>query len=172
MKSMAKKVVAVLMASVICLSMCLSVSAATISKAQHKSPQYGGGAATVFYVNAKNKNTTSINYSSDAWNLYDKYRTARSSLQWRYAYTEVQIWGRNNTSEGWKYISKTNVKNKRTQTLSMKGYTQYKVRVYSWKTSTIGTYIGGDYNSSAYWSDGMTPTCTFTAKSNVKSLAK
>ena len=54
----------------------------------------------------------------------------------------------------------------------MKGYTQYKVRVYAWKTSTIGKTIGGKWNSSAYWSDGYSPVCTFTAGSNVKSLAK
>ena len=62
-----KRIISIIMLIVMCLSLTLNVSAATISKATHKSPQYGGGSATVFYVNAKNKNTTKLNYSSTSW---------------------------------------------------------------------------------------------------------
>lgn len=172
MKIFAKRIIYLFMVFVLCVSSFSTVFAATnVSKVKHTSPQYGGGAATVFYVNAKNTNTTKLNYSSDSWNLMDKYGTAYPSLKWRYGYFEILVYGKKSNG-AWTQISKTNMKNKRSATLSMKGYTNYKVRIYAWKTSTIGTYIGGNYNSSAYWSDGMAPTCTFTAKSNVKSLTK
>ena len=86
-----------------------------------------------------------------------------------YGYFEVLVYGRNG-SGSWNYISKTNIKNASTTTLSMKGYTEYKVRVYSWNTLTIGSYRGGIYNSSAAgWYSA--PRCTFTAKSNVSYLS-
>lgn len=168
-----KRIISVIMLIVMCLSLTLSVSAATISKATHKSPQYGGGSATVFYVNAKNKNTTKLNYSSTSWGLVEKNGVVQgASAKWQPGYFEIQIWGRNKTGDAWNYIKKENKATKLATTISMKGYTQYKVRVYAWKTSTIGKTIGGKWDSSAYWSDGYAPECTFTAGSNVKSLAK
>lgn len=70
----------------------------------------------------------------------------------------------------------TNIKDVTSKTLSMKGYTQYKVQVYAWKASTIGSYMGGVCNSvNAGWCDWAgksLPKCTFKAYSNVSSLAK
>ena len=171
MKNMTKRLVSLLLVCVLCFSLVPTALAATVSKVTHASPMYGGGAATVFYVNAKNTSTTKLNYSSTAWCLYDKYRTATSSLGYKRGYFEILVYGKKSNGT-WTQISKTNMKNVSSTTLSMKGYTQYKVRVYAWKTSTIGTNIGGKFDSSAYWADGYAPVCTFTAKSNVKSLTK
>lgn len=172
-----KKFLSMVMAIVMCLSMALSASAVTVSKVTHKSPQYGGGSATVFYVNANNKNTTQLKYSSNTCALVEKNNTVAGfpSQGWKGGYFEVLIWGRNSTSESWKELKthKVNMKGVTSATLSMSGYTQYKVRVYAWKTSTIGKTLGGRWDSSAYWwESSYAPTCTFTAKSNVKSLAK
>lgn len=162
------------MVCVLFVSLCLSISAATVDKVEHQSTQYGGN-ATVFYVNANDKKTTKISYSCSKWSLVEK---DGSRVGWpsqgKAGYSEILMWGRNSTNESWKKLNphKKNLKNVTYTTLSMSGYTQYKVRVYSWKTSTIGTYLGGDWDSSAYWSEGCAPQCTFRAYSNVKSLAK
>jgi len=169
-----KKFTAILLSVIMCLSLTFSVSAATVSKVTHKSPQYGGGNATVFYVNAKNTKSTSISYSSNTCALVEKNGAIAGypSHGWKPGYFEIQIWGRNKTGAAWNYISKTNIKST-SGSLSMKGYTQYKVRVYAWKTSTIGKTLGGRWDSSAYWwESSYAPTCTFKAKSNVSHLAK
>ena len=166
MKKILKSTLSLALVCMILASLVLPAYAATITKATHTSSTYGQN-VTVFYVNAKNKNTTKVNYSC----TQGSFQTNKGSLKFLYGYYEVLIYGRNSTSESWTQISKTNIKNVSSTTLSMKGYTQYKVRVYSWNTITIGNYRGGEYKSSSasWWT---TPTCTFTAKSNVSSLAK
>ncbi len=160
-----KNVISMLLVLISILVISPVASAATTSRASLTSNVTGKN-TTTFYVNAKSKSTTKLAYSCTA----GSFVTKTGGLKNRYGYFEVQIWGRNSTSEGWTYLSKTNIKNVSSTTLSMKGYTQYKVRVYAWNTVTIGSYIGGIYNSSnASWY--TEPTCTFTAKSNVKSLA-
>ena len=175
MKKLCKRVLSILLACAFCVSLCISASAATVTEVKHNSTKYGGGAATVFYVNANNKNTTKLSYSCDKWALVEKngYCVGFPS-QGKAGYFEVLMWGRNSTSESWQPLKthKINMKGTTFSTISLSGYTQYKVRVYAWKTSTIGTYLGGKWDSSAYWSDGYAPTCKFKAKSNVKSLAK
>ncbi len=170
MKTFAKRTTAFLMACAMCCSLLMGASAAkTISKATHTTTAYGGGAASVFYVNAKNTKKTQLNYSCDSGAFYGK----NGATTWKCGYFEVLVYGKNSKGN-WVQISKTNMKSVAKTTLSMKGYTQYKVRVYPWKTTTIGKTLGGKWNhSSARWYDvGWYPTCTFTAKSNVKSLTK
>ena len=172
MKNTLKKLLPIIMILVVSFSVAMIASAATVSKVQHKSPEQGGGAATVFYVNTSNKSTAKLQYTTDRAYFIRSDGTTKA----RGAYTEVLIYGRNSKKESWTYISKTNLKNAGCPTvayLSMKDYTQYKVRVYSWKTTTIGSYIGGIYDhSGASWL-AYGPTCTFKASSsNISSLAK
>lgn len=172
MKKLSKIIMSLMMVCVVLFSMAAPVSAATVSKVTYSTTNKGGNKATVFYVNAKNKNTTKIKYTCTTGHFITKQGTLREHE----GYFEVLIWGRNSTSESWKSLSKTNIKDVTSQTLSMKGYTQYKVQVYAWKASTIGSYMGGICNSvNAGWCDWAgkaLPKCTFTASSNVKSLAK
>lgn len=175
MKITLKKILSVIFAvCIVFTSLCISISAKTVDSVKHKSPQYGGGSATVFYVNANNKNTTKISCICSRGSLVDKNGCEEKISTGHRGYFEVLMWGRNNTSESWTKLDnhKVNIKNVTSATLSLKGYTQYKVRVYAWKTSTIGEYIGGKWDSSAYWFPMTNPTITFSAKSNVKSLAQ
>ncbi len=169
MKKLTKLTLSFLMVFVVLFSIVVPASAAT--KVSHSTSQYGGGSATVFYVNAKNKNTTKLRYTCTTGHFISNKGTP-----WEHeGYFEIQIWGRN-SKESWKYIKKVNIKDVSSTTVSMSGYTQYKIRVYSWKTSTIGQYMGGQFNSSnaswCDWAGKKLPTCTFTAYSNVKSITK
>ncbi len=169
MKTVAKKVVSLFLACVVCLTLIPTAFAATtVSKVQHSSTVYGGGAATVFYVNAKNTKTTKVEYYGTAGRLKKK---DGSVCLGKYGYYEVLVYGKQSNGT-WKQISKTNLKNDASDTISMKGYKQYKVRVYDWRTSTIGSYIGGSYNSSACWVNPYLPSAYFKAKSNISSLTK
>ena len=161
------------MTTVMCLYFTLTASAATVSKVTHKSPQYGGGSATVFYVNANNKKTAKLNYSCTKaeFETGDELNFSENIN----GYFEIKIWGRNKTSDTWKEISKTNIKNKAYSTINLKGYTQYKIRVYSWKTSTISQTRCGKKYSEARWYKTLRPTCTFSkssVNSNIKSITK
>ena len=164
MRTKIKRVLSVLLVLLTFVSIIPITSAVTVSSASLTT--------MTFYVNAKNKNTTKISYSCTR----GKFATNTGGIGNKYGYFEVQIWGRNSTSQSWTYLSKTNLKNASSSTLSMKGYTQYKVRVYAWNTATIGSYIGGIYNSVnaswITWLSGGAPTCTFKAKSNVSHLAR
>lgn len=172
MKRMTKRIISFVLVCIVCLSLSIPAFAATVSKVTYSTTNAGGNKATVFYVNANNKNTTKIKYTCTTGHLIDN----KGFIQEHEGYFEIKIWGRNSTSESWTYISKTNVKDVTSKTISMKGYTQYKVQVYAWKATTICNYLGGRFqNATGGWCDwaGKTlPTCTFTAYSNVKSLAK
>ena len=172
MKKIAKIVMSMLMVCMVLFSLAAPVSAATVKTVSYSTTNKGGNKATVFYVNAKNTKTTKIKYTCTTGHFITKQGTLRDHE----GYFEVKIWGRNKTTESWNYISKTNIKDVTSKTLSMKGYTQYKVQVYAWKASTIGSYMGGICNSvNAGWCDWAgksLPKCTFKAYSNVSSLAK
>ncbi|MBQ2940693.1 MAG: hypothetical protein IJD97_00505 [Clostridia bacterium] len=165
MKLTLKRCVAVIVAFIMCFSSALSISAKTVKDVSHESNEKGGN-VTVFYVNAKNKLTTKLQYTSLRAYLADKDTTETKA-----SYVEVLIYGRNSTSESWTQISKKNIKGKAVDTLKMSGYTQYKVRVYSWKTATIGKTLGSKWDSSTSWLY-YGPTCTFKPLSNVKTVAQ
>lgn len=174
MKKIAKSTMSLVMVIIVLFSLTAPASAATVTSVSHSTTSEGGNKAIVFYVNAKNKKTTKIKYTCTTGDFFTKpHGVGALPLA---GFFEILIWGRNSTSESWTYLSKTNMKNVTSQILSMKGYTQYKVRVYAWKASTIGNYMGGRYASSlAGWCDfagKSLPKCTFKAYSNVSSLAK
>ena len=174
------KICPIIMVSVLCAFLCVSVSAKTVEKATHRTTKYGGN-ASVFYVNAEDKKTTTLSYSCSGHPLVKQDGTANEKAnEYFYGYFELLMWGRNSTKESWKKLDthKINVKGAKLATLKLKGYTQYKIRVYSWKTSTIGTYVGGAWGNKSYWQLGDTyaPKCTFYPKkyydNNVTSMAQ
>ena len=165
MRNTLKRTLAIALVLLIVVSMIPSALAATVSSVSHTTDVQGKN-VTIFYVNAKNKNTTKLNYSCTK----GAFNTNYGSINGR-GFFEILVYGRNSTSAGWNYISKTNMKDVASTTLSMSGYTQYKVRIYSWDTRTIASYTGRN-SSAPMWVYWCQPTCTFTARSNVKSLAK
>jgi len=163
MKKFYRSIFSLFLVCFILASFTLPAAAATITKATHTSNTYGQN-VTIFYVKAKSTGTTKLSYSC----TQGAFVTKSGATLGLKGYYEVLIYGKNSNG-GWTYLSKTNIKNASSTTLSMKGYTEYKVRVYSWNTATIGSYRGGVYNSSnASWL--AAPTCTFKAKSNVSYL--
>ena len=174
------KVFSIIMTCILCAFLCVTASAKTVKEATHQTTKYGGN-ASVFYVNAEDKGTTTLSYSCSSHPLTKQNGTANEKLNESFAgYFEVLMWGRNKTSETWKPLKthKINIKGAQFATLKLKGYTQYKVRVYSWKTSTIGNYIGGAWGNRSYWQLGnmFAPKCKFYPKSycnnNVVSIAQ
>lgn len=162
MKKTLQRIMTLTLVCFLIVSMFPIASAATVSSVKHTSNVYGKN-VSIFYVNARNKNTTKVSVSC-AKGAFSTNSGAINS----YGFYEVLIYGRNSTSAGWNYISKTNIKDVSSTTLSMKGYTQYKVRIYSWATTTIANYAPRSSSPQWYW--GSQPSCTFRAKSNVKSL--
>lgn len=168
MKKGLKRIFSVFLIAVLLLSCVPSASAYTVDSASLESDECGGN-KTVFYVNTKNTKTAKIEYTCAAGGLLRN----NGRLSWRYGYWEIKIWGRNSTSESWTYLSKTNIKHDYDGKISMKGYTQYRVQIYAWKTPTIGRTLGGSYN----WSDvcwyGSSPKITFEGySSNISHLAR
>ncbi len=172
MKKLTKLTLSFLMVFVVLFSIVVPASAATGSPVTYSTSNYGGDKAITFYVNAKSKSTTKIRYTCTTGHFI----TNMGSFREHEGYFTVEISGRNSNKESWTNVKKVNIKNVTSKTLPMKGYTQYKIRVWSWKTSTIGANIGGVCNSiNASWCDWAgkkLPTCTFTAYSNVKSITK
>ena len=142
--------------------------AETITKFEFQSSRTGYSWKT-FYVNTTDKKTAKLSFSDCG----GYFMLANGSSKIIRGYWEIEIDGRNSTSESWKDVKKYNIKNKSTDTIEMKGYTQYRIKVYAWKTTTIGSYRGGSYNhSGARWADLGAPKCTIKAKSsNIKNLA-
>ena len=158
-----RRVIVLTLVCLLIFSMLPLASAATVSSVKHTSNVYGQN-VTIFYVNANNKNTTKVSVSCARGAFSTNIGAVNS-----YGFYEVLIYGRNSTGASWNYISKTNLKDVSSATLSMKGYTQYKVRVYSWNTATVANYAPRSSSPQWYW--GAQPSCTFRAKSNVRSLA-
>lgn len=142
--------------------------AETITKFEFQSSRKGYSWKT-FYVNTTNKKTAKLTF----YDYGGKFVLKDGTLKSLNGYWEIEIDGRNSTSETWKDVKKYNIKNKGSDTIEMKGYTQYRIKVYAWKTTTIGSYRGGSYNhSGACWSDLWAPKCTIKAKSsNIDKLA-
>lgn len=142
-------------------SMATMAMAAKVDKTKITSNDYGKN-TMIFYANTSKKtNNVQVKATNGSALLV---KSNQSSTGAKRGYWEVLIYGRNSTSDSWTYIKKVNITGSSTATLSMKGYTQYKIRVYAWNTATIGKYIGGSYSSNAYWLGG--PSCTFTAYKN------
>ena len=76
MKKMSKMVMSLIMVCLVLFSVVAPVSAATVSKVTYSTTNKGGNKATVFYVNAKNKNTTKMWCSFDSMLFLDYSRPA------------------------------------------------------------------------------------------------
>ncbi len=150
-------------------------SAEQIKQFDFKTASYGKNHA-VFYVNTYNSSKTPVQYASYKGYMH---KNGASSTVYMQGYYEIKIWGRNSTSESWKYMSKTNITAKSVSTygsFNVKGYTQYKIQVYAWSTANFGQTVSKEYGTKSYWDTLLLPTISFfksdTYGKNIKSIAK
>lgn len=145
--TIAKRFTAVF-AAIITLISCLtfSASAANVCKEINGKTDYNGGVSTTFYVKAKDKkkhyvkmDMTKGKFRSDE-DIACGFTFVYKNI---YDYYEVKVYGKK-ADGSYTQISKTNVKNKGSYKIEFKGYKDYKITVYSWKTATINK-SGGYY---------------------------
>lgn len=176
MKTITRRIFSLLLILVMLLPMTLSVSAATItsksaSQVALKTSNKAGTGSSTFIVNSGSKIfATKLKYTCTKANFSDN-KTKQVGI---YGYYEIRVWGNDNGK--WVELTKykTNIKDDYSGTISMKGYKQYKVQVYSWKTATIASNRGYSNPSNYKWQNvlGQTyPKITFTLGSQAKSFA-
>lgn len=162
MKNAIRKLLSLLLVFVTVFSMIPSASAATCKTTKTIKYAYQAGVKTRIYVESSNKKTVTLNYKSGSGCLALK----NGKGGYVAGYVEVRIWGSNDGGKTWSsQLSKTNIKGKTTDTISMKGYTKYKVEFWTWNPRTIGSTRGGNYN----WDDICwlsQPNTTVSAKTN------
>jgi len=167
MKRTAMRILAMTLVVLTLLSCVASASAKTIEKFTFRTDTDGYCWET-FYANTKDKKTAKLSFTNGA----GLFVTKTGALKGLNGYWEIEIDGRNSTSESWKDYKTFNIKGKATDTIELKGYTQYRIKVYAWKTTTIGSNKGGACNhANARWVDMNTPMCIIKPKSNIKNLA-
>ena len=168
MKRTSMRILAISLVLLTIFSCMAPALAVTIEKFEFQSSSTGYCWKT-FYVNTENKKTAKLSFSDRA-GLFVLKSGATKGI---HGYWEIEIDGRNSTSESWKDVKKYNIKNKSTDTIEMKGYTQYRIKVYAWRTTTIGSHRGGSCDhAGARWADLSVPKCTIKAKSsNIINLA-
>ena len=100
-----------------------------------------GAVNTIFYATTTNtkKHTIKMTMTKGKF-VRDDYVLSFSGKD-IYDYYEILIYGKNSSGK-YVQIDKINVKNKSSYNIPLKGYTDYKIKVYSWKTSTINSYEG------------------------------
>lgn len=176
MKTITRRIFSLLLILVMLLPMTLSVSAATItskstSQVALKTTSKTGYQSSSFIVNSGSRIfATKLKYTCTKANFSDN-KTTKANI---YGYYEIRVWG--NDDGNWVELTKykTNIKNDASGTISMRGYKQYKVQVYSWKTSMIASNRGYSNPAGYMWQNvlGQTyPTITFKLGSQAKSFA-
>lgn len=135
-----------------------------------------GGVSTTFYVSTKNKKKHSVTMKMKKGRLRSDEAIScgiRGVGKDIYDYYEVLVFGKK--SDGtYVQISKANVKNKSSYKISFEGYTEYKIKIWSWRTSTInnvGRYYVHPLNKSivyrAEWMSNKIPTWKIQRTSGV-----
>lgn len=173
--TIAKKLTAVF-AAIITLISCFtfSASAKNVCDEIRGKTDYNGGVSTTFYVKTKNKKKHYVKMDMEKGKFTsDDYCLLVTQYKNIYDYYEVLVFGKK--SDGaYTQISKNNVKNKGSYKIEFKGYTEYKIKIYSWRTSTInqvGKYwkhpISKEVTNNAEWVSGHIPTWRICKTSGV-----
>ena len=146
MKKALRSLLALVLVFVVILSMSPSVSAANCKTKKYLKHATYGAIKTVVYVTSKDTKTATLNYKSS----HGALTKSDGWLGRQCDYVEVRVFGKSGNS--WKEISKKNIKGITSDTISMKGYKEYKVEFWVWNVRTTGSHIGGKYNwSDIYW---------------------
>lgn len=172
-----KKLLSVFLAAITLVScFAFSASAKNVCKEiSGKSATYGG-VSTTFYVNTKDKKKHSVTMKMTKGKLRsdDSFLCGFTGVgKDIYDYYEVLVFGKKSNGT-YVQISKANVKNKSSYKISFEGYTDYKIKIWSWKTATINSvgkyYVHPLKNSviySAEWMNGKLPTWKIQKTSGV-----
>lgn len=135
-----------------------------------------GGVSTTFYVQTANKKKHSVTMKMTKGKLRseDALSCGITGVGKNiYDYYEVLVFGKKSNGE-YVQISKANVKNKSSYKISFEGYTNYKIKIWSWKTATInrvGKYyvhpLDKNIIYSAEWMNNQIPTWNIKRTSGV-----
>ncbi len=173
--TIAKRLTAVFTA-IITLISCFTFSASAKNVCDEISGKsdWDGGVSTTFYLKTKNKKNHYIKMDMTKGELYSP-DNCLITLQNKniYDYYEVLVFGKN-TNGTYTQLSKNNVKNKSSYKIEFKGYTDYKIKIYSWKTSTINrvdkhckVLFSSKPAEDAQWYNGHVPTWKICKTSGV-----
>lgn len=102
-----------------------------------------GGVNTIFYVTTSNTKKHYVKMKMTKGCL----EADAGTIGWfgkekAYDYYEILVYGKQKNGE-YKQISKANVKDRSSYKIYFSGYTDYKIKVYSWKVQTINNV--GEY---------------------------
>ncbi len=131
-----KRLSAAIMAVVTLLScFTLAVSAKNVCSEISGETDSNGGVNTVFYVTTKNTKERYVKMKMTKGVMTDQFGAFPKKI---YDYYEVIVYGKQSNG-AYKQISKMNIKNQDDKRIYFEGYTEYKIKVYSWKTDTINS---------------------------------
>lgn len=137
-----KRLSAAIMAAVTLLScFTLAVGAKNVCSEISGKTDYDGGVNTVFYVTAKDTKKHYVKMEMTKGCLVGKDNFADWTILWWgqeriYDYYEILVYGRQSNGS-YKQISKANVRDESSYKIYFSGYTDYKIKVYSWRAQTI-----------------------------------
>lgn len=105
-----------------------------------------GAVNTVFYVTTSNTKKHYVKMSMTKGLLVGKDNFAEKPFLWWgqeciYDYYEIKVYGKQSNGN-YKEISKVNVRDKSSYKIYFSGYTDYKIKIYSWKAQTINNEAG------------------------------
>lgn len=138
--TIAKRLTAVFTA-IITLISCFTFSASAknvCGEINGKSDRYGG-VSTTFYVKTtdKKKHYVKMDMTKGKFMSWSNPQTGFTFLcKNLYDNYEILVYGKKPNGT-YTQISKNNIKNQGSYKIEFKGYTEYKIKIYSWKTSTI-----------------------------------
>lgn len=150
--TIAKKITSVF-AAILTVISCLafSASAKNICKEISGKSDYNGGVSTTFYVKTTNKKKHYVKMDMNKGQLVsDTALSCGFTFGGKkiYDYYEVLVFGKK-ADGSYVQISKANVKDKSSYKISFSGYTDYKIKIWSWRTNTIN-------NSGKYFKHALT----------------
>ncbi len=171
----AKRLTAVMMVVITIIScFTFSASAKNVCNEIGGKTDYNGAVSTTFYVQTKNKKEHYVKMDMTKGKFKsDDYCLLVTQYKNIYDYYEILVFGKK-ADGSYTQISKNNVKNKGSYKIKFSGYTDYKIKVYSWKTATInqnGKFwvhpITKKATTNAEWVSGHIPTWRIQKTSGV-----
>lgn len=119
----------------------LAVGAKNVCKEVSGKTDSDGAVNTVFYVTTSNTKKHYVKMKMTKGLLMGKENlTGQPVLWWGqqriYDFYEIKVYGKQKNGE-YTEISKVSVRDKSSYKIEFKGYTDYKIKIYSWKVQTI-----------------------------------
>lgn len=152
----------------------LVAGAKNVCKEVSGKSSWNGGVNTVFYVTTSNTKKHYVQMKMTKGRIQQESVWAQLDTDKIYDYYEILVYGKQKNGQ-YTQISKANVKDKSSYKIYFSGYTDYKIKVYSWKVDTInevGKYImnpfmGWTDTLDAEWDTNCLPTWKISKTSGV-----